>query len=84
MLAGKTRSGFEFAIPDSRLDDMELLEALEDLEENPAAIVAVTRRLLGEQKKALYDHLRDEDGKVATSKVMQEIKDILETGNGKK
>ncbi len=86
MIQGKTRSGFAFSVPEDIADDMELFEALCDLDGGDGrAAVTVSRRVLGEQKKALYDHLRNEGGRVPVSRVMEEISDILEAvKNGKK
>ncbi len=68
---GKTTSGFEFSFDDSVID-MELLDCLVDTEENPAYIGRVVRLILGkEQQKALYEHLRDEKGKVPVDKTAE-------------
>ena len=46
---------------------------------NPIWIGDLTEKLLGaEQKKALVEHLRDENGKVHTSAVMNALKEIEE------
>ncbi len=65
---GKTSTGFEFAFDDSVVD-MEMLDCLVEAEENPAYVGKILGLMLGkEQKKALYDHLRDENGKVPIDK----------------
>lgn len=77
-MRGKTASGFEFDVPDETRNDMELLEALTDLQEGDgAAMVPIARKILGKQKKALYDHLRTEDGRVPVDKVSDEILEIF-------
>lgn len=77
-MKGTTRSGFEFEVADEIINDMELFEALCDLDAGDArAVVPVCRIVLGNQKKALYDHLRTEDGRVPVDKVSEEILDIL-------
>ena len=65
---------------------MELFEALCDLDGGDArAIVPMCRIVLGEQKKALYEHLRAEYGRVPVDKVAEEITDIIGAlKNGKK
>ena len=61
------------------MDDAELIEALaEAKDDNPYAIVKVTGMVFGEeQKKRLYDHLRNEKGKVKMSDVMDAIEDVF-------
>lgn len=78
MIEGKTQSGFAFSIDPEIQDDMELLEAIADADENPLRITSVLKRLLGEeQKRALYEHLRNEKGRVSIKAVSQEIVDIF-------
>lgn len=78
MLKGKTKSGFEFEIDKTRLDDMEFVEALADVEENFLKFPKVCEMLLGkEQKKKLYDHLRTEDGKVPVGLMNETITEIM-------
>lgn len=79
MITGVTSSGFEFSIEESTLDNMELLDALEEMsEENTLALSKVLDLILGkEQKKKLYEHLRTEDGRVPVSKVNDEIMEIF-------
>lgn len=84
MLTGVTRSGFEYTITDDRLNNMELIDALTDFDETDdngeKAIVMskVCRLLLGkEQKKALYDFIREPEGNVAIDKVLGEVMSII-------
>ncbi len=78
MVKGVTRSGFEFEVAEDIVNDMELFEALCDLDSGDArAIVPVCRAVLGDQKKALYAHIRNEAGRVPVDKVAEEIADIL-------
>ena len=76
-MKGKTTTGFEFGIEDERLDDMELVDIMAEIDENPLLMPKLCKMLLGEeQKKRLYDHLRSEDGRVpieATTNAIQEI-----------
>ena len=71
----KTASGFEFELDPAVANDMELLEDLAGWDAgNLVCVPKALERLLGkEQKKALYDHLRGEDGRVPTDKVMAEV-----------
>ena len=78
MISGETRSGFKFEVSEDIANDMELFEALCDLDNGDAtAVVPVCRIILGEQKKALYDHLRKKYGHVPVDKVTEEITDIF-------
>lgn len=78
MIRGETKSGFRFEVSEELGNDMELLEALAELDGgNALALLPVCRKVLGEQKKALYDFLRTEDGRVPVDKVTAEIFDIF-------
>ena len=84
MMEGKTKGGFAYCIPESRLDNMELLEALVAIDKGDGTqLPAALNLLLGEeQKKALYDHLRTADGIVPVSAVSAELGEIMQA-NGK-
>ena len=79
---GMTTAGFEWEIPANRLDNMELVDALADVENgNVFAVSNVVTLLLGaKQKKRLYDFLREEDI-VSAQKVSETIAEILQTAN---
>ena len=66
-------------IDEAAINDMELLEDLEELDQgNPLRVPSALRRLLGEQgKRALYDHLRTESGRVPVDKVSVELAEIF-------
>lgn len=86
---GVTTSGFEFEIEACRLDDMELVDALSELEAgSPLAISKVGRLLLGESlKQALYKKLKAENGgRIPVESFSSEITAIMETigDDGKK
>lgn len=79
MLKGKTRSGFEYEIPEENLNNYELLETLAEVEENPLMTPKVVNLLLGKkQAEKLKDHLRTETGIVPTDKLSEEIMGIFE------
>ncbi|MCC9894719.1 hypothetical protein HK149_01525 [Streptococcus agalactiae] len=80
----KTSSGFEYKIEESRLKNYELVEALADLESNPLSLPKVLRLLLGDQVESLKNHLRARDGTVSTEALMEEVKEIFESGQLKK
>ena len=74
----KTASGFEFEIEDGALDNMELLDAIAELEENPLRLTKVVKLLLGEETKGrLYDHVRNEKGRVPAEALSTEIAEIF-------
>lgn len=84
MLAGVTSSGFNYEITDDRLNNMELIDALTEFDEtddngDKAIIISrVCRLLLGkQQKKELYDHLREPEGNVPIEKVLADIMSII-------
>ena len=78
MIHVETKSGFVCDIPEERLDDMELVDNLaEVMEGNLLAISGVAKRLLGPDRKRLYDHLRTEDGRVPTEAVMDVLTEIM-------
>lgn len=78
MIKGKTESGFSFEIEEEELDDIELLELLADVGTNPLLIPKIVAKILGpDQKKALYDHVRDKNGRASTTKVSEEFAEIL-------
>lgn len=80
MLKGKTKSGFSYQISEKRLENYELVEALNAIETNPLEVIKVVNLLLGvDQAKKLKEHLRDKDGLVPTEKMTNEIQEIFET-----
>ncbi len=80
----KTKTGFELDIDEAVIDDMELFEAVADLQAGDTmAIPVVIRKICGEHKKALYDHCRLESGRVPTQAVAEEVSAIFEALNAK-
>ncbi len=79
MYKGETKTGFKFEVPKEALDNMELVDAIAELEENPLMVSKVTKLLLGtDQRKKLYDHVRAEDGRVPSEDLSQEIAEIFD------
>ena len=82
MLKGKTKAGFEYQVDPDALNDMELMENLAEVDENPLKLPKVIRAVLGDaQKKAFYDHYRTENGKVPVDVVSAAFVEILSTNN---
>lgn len=81
MITAKTESGFSIELEESALDNMEVLDALSDLDEgNPLAMSRLVVKLLGKDgKKRLYDHLRTEDGRVPASAVESAIMELFQS-----
>ena len=78
MIKGKTSSGFEFKIEEHVLDNMELLDAIVEADENPAMIPKIVNMVLGKDgKKRLYDHLRTDKGNVPIMAVAAEVAEIF-------
>ena len=81
MISGVTKNGFKFEITDERTDNMELIDALADIDEGkPLAVSKVLTLLLGpEQKKRMYDFVRSEEGIVSAQAVSEMLLEILAT-----
>ena len=82
MIKGKTSTGFEYEIKKSKLDNMELIDALVEVESNPLAISRVAKLLLDdEQRHGLYNHLRTPEGNVPIVAVSEAVAEIIK-GSG--
>lgn len=88
MVEIKTTSGFKCKLDENVVDNMELVDALAEMqgEDDILAISKVLTLLLGKNKQALYDHIRTKDGRVPVSDISREIKEIFGSfgDNGKK
>lgn len=77
-MKGITENGFKFSINDKALNNMELVEAIAEVDHNKLLLPRVLKLLLGEeQKKALYDFVREEDGIVPMDQIAAEVEAIL-------
>lgn len=74
------KNGCVCEVDEDALDNMELVEALEDVrDDNPIAVSRVAELLLGkERKRQLYDALRTEKGRVPASAVSSAIVKIFD------
>lgn len=82
MLKGKTAAGFVYEVNPDVLNDMELMEALAEVDTNPLHLPKVIRTVLGDdQKAAFYDHYRNENGKVPVDVISAAFVEILSTNN---
>lgn len=81
MLEGKTKSGFAFCVDENRINNMEYIECVAVVENDLSVLPRMLTLLLGdEQKRALYDHVRTEDGRVPIDAIEKEFYDIM-SGN---
>jgi len=83
MIKGKTASGFKFEIEPADINDMEFLERLGiAFESDLTKVPGIMTEILGaDQRARLYDHLRDERGKVPIEKAMEAFQEILTIAN---
>lgn len=79
-MKGKLKNGFSFDVDENALDNMELIDAMaEAQEENPAMFSKAVLLLLGkDQRKELYDHIRDDNGRVSVEAVTNSFVEIFE------
>ena len=79
-----TASGFTCELDEDRLNDMELFDAICDLSDGRrTALPVVVNKIMGREKKRLYDHLRAENGTVPVDRVTEEVFEILKALGGK-
>ena len=73
-----TSTGFEIDIDEARLNNMELFDAVAELQGgNKLALSRVLALLLGDDKSRLYDHVR-KDGRVPVEDVDREVAELFE------
>lgn len=84
MIKGKTSTGFNFEIDEALLNNMEVIDALVQMEDadNAGRVLASTSKLISlvlskECKKALYDHVRTENGQVPLDACTKELFEII-------
>lgn len=81
---GTTKSGFEFNIAESAVDDMELVDLLAEADNNFLVFPKVIEKLLGkEQKKKFYDHIKSKYGRVPIEAATKELQEIFSLCNAK-
>ena len=81
-LKGKTKDGFAYTIDPEVMNDMEFLENLAEVDENPAKLPNLITNVLGqEQKKELYDHYRDENGRVPVDAISNAFVEMLKSSS---
>lgn len=78
MVKGTTKSGFRFEVDPNAMNDMELVDVLaDDTMDEAFRMSHVLKKLLpGNQRKALYDHVR-KDGRAPVDAVVAEVEEIF-------
>lgn len=77
-IKGKTGTGFEFEIDKEVVEDAEFLELYYSQERSVKDFFPFITCAIGEeQKKRLYDHVRNENGRVPIERLKEELGDII-------
>ena len=81
---GTTSTGFQYEITDEAMNDAELLDALIEADAgNATSMMKAMNKLLGaEQKQKLYEHLRNEHGRVPLTGERSLVSEISEIMSG--
>lgn len=79
MINGKTKTGFHFSVDENSMNDMELVDILaDDSVDESFRISKLLKKLLpGDQRRALYDHVRVDD-RVPVDSIITEVGDIFD------
>ena len=69
-MKGITKSGFEYEVDDNMVNNMELIDALVDIQNGSTGAVSDLLNCMFDkaQKKRLYNHVREESGRVPMDK----------------
>lgn len=73
----KLSNGFECEVDENILDNMELIDAIAGADDDVTNVSALVKMVFGDNKKALYDSLR-EDGRVSVTAIVGAIKEVFE------
>ncbi|MDU6791258.1 MAG: hypothetical protein E6427_00915 [Anaerococcus sp.] len=80
IIRGITKSGFRFSVDSEVFKDMELLELIGEVDDNPILMPKLLEKMFGKkQKDNLYDFVRDDKGSVPIEKISEIVKDIFES-----
>lgn len=79
MVTAKTKTGFAFSVDENTMNDMEIVDILADKTIDDAFRLSYLLRKMmpDEQRKALYDHVRTDTGRVPLELLKNEIEDIF-------
>lgn len=82
IIRGVTKSGFKFSVDSEVFKDMELLELIGEVDDNPILMPKLLEKMFGKkQKDNLYDFVRTEKGNVPVEKISEIVKDVLKVKN---
>lgn len=80
IIRGITKSGFRFSVDSEVFKDMEMLELIGEVDDNPILMPKLLEKMFGKkQKDNLYDFVRDDKGSVPIEKISEIVKDIFES-----
>lgn len=81
MITAETKDGFAVELSEEALDNVELLDALAEVQDADVPSLGRTIRLLmgKAQAKKLYDHLRTEDGRVPVVALSNALGELMES-----
>ena len=79
-MQGKTKSGFEFEMDETVLDDMRILDMIAGISSGDVTQLSpLIRKILGdEQRERLYRYLEEKEGRASIGRVSEEITEIFE------
>lgn len=86
MKKGQLENGFKFEVDEKALEDMEVVDCLavfrecvdEETEPDVVALKTLGDKILGaKQKKALYDHIREDDGRVDPEVYVEALFEVI-------
>lgn len=78
MVQGTTTTGFKYSVDADVIRDMEFIELLAEAMDDGSKLPAVLVFALGkDQKKALYEHVRNEKGRVMLDDINREFLEVL-------
>lgn len=78
-IKGTTTTGFAFEVDEDVFDDYDLVLLFGQYQESPSMILfdKIADKFIGvEQKQALMDHLRDKNGRLRTSDMINALAEI--------
>ena len=80
MYEGKLSNGFEYKVDGSVLDDMYLVEAIEQAQDDdPIKVTKVIRMILGEEQKDRFFKSCEKDGRAPVTETMAMFTELMES-----
>lgn len=77
-----TSTGFECNIDSEVLNDFEMIDLVTEADDgNLLSINRLLNKMLGKEKKRLYDHLRNDDGRVPIDDMTRAVEEIFTSLN---